>query len=86
MLKKLRRITLPIKMTDLHAWLGRFIIWSAAAITGLVIVLFVRAPEQVTAWFYGSFIDCRCYLQNLQPPALLGTGWPVEPSSHTQKQ
>lgn len=53
MLKKLRRIALSIKMTDFHAWLGRFIIWSAAAITGLLIVLFARATEQAIAWFYG---------------------------------
>lgn len=52
MLDTLRDIVSSIKMTDLHAWIGRLIIWSAAAITGLVIVLFARATEHAIALFY----------------------------------
>lgn len=53
MLNQLRKIALSIQLTDLHAWLGRLIIWSAAAATGLVIVLFARATEKAIAFFDG---------------------------------
>lgn len=52
MFEELKRIALSIKLTDLHAWIGRLVIWSAAALTGLVIVLFARATEQAVAFFY----------------------------------
>ncbi|BEV09281.1 chloride channel protein [Methylophilus sp. DW102] len=51
MLNDLKNILASIKMTDVHLWLGRLIIWSAAIITGLVIVLFARATEYAIAWF-----------------------------------
>lgn len=53
MLNTFKEIMSSITMNDLHAWIGRFIIWSAAAITGLAIVLFARATEHAIAWFYG---------------------------------
>jgi H+/Cl- antiporter ClcA len=52
MLNTLRDMVSSIKMTDLHAWIGRLMVWSAAAITGLVIVLFARATEHAIALFY----------------------------------
>lgn len=51
-LKNIRDSALSVKLTDLHAWLARFIIWSAAALTGLVIVLFARATEHAISFFY----------------------------------
>ena len=52
MLNTLKELVSAITINDLHAWTGRFIVWSAAAITGLAIVLFARATEQAIAWFY----------------------------------
>lgn len=52
MLKLIKDRVLSIKMVDLHAWIGRLIIWTAAAITGLAIVLFARATERAIAFFY----------------------------------
>jgi H+/Cl- antiporter ClcA len=51
-LNKFRNFILSITLTDLHAWIGRIVIWSAAALTGLVIVLFARATEHAIAFFY----------------------------------
>jgi H+/Cl- antiporter ClcA len=52
MLANLKNFVFSIKLTDFHAWLGRLIIWSAAALTGLVIVLFARATEHAISFFY----------------------------------
>lgn len=53
MLNKIKAIALSIRLTDLNIWLGRFIIWTAAAITGLVIVLLARATELAISFFDG---------------------------------
>lgn len=53
MLNTFKEIISSITINDLHAWIGRFIIWSAAALAGLAIVLFARATEHAIAWFYG---------------------------------
>lgn len=52
MLNDLKNILESIKMTDVHAWIGRLVIWTAATITGLMIVLFARATEHAIAFFY----------------------------------
>lgn len=52
MLNTLKEFVSSITIHDLHAWIGRFIIWSAAAITGLLIVWFARATEQAIDFFY----------------------------------
>lgn len=52
-LNKLSDIALSIQLTDLQVWFGRFIIWTAAAVTGLVIVLLARATEYAIAFFDG---------------------------------
>jgi H+/Cl- antiporter ClcA len=50
-LNKIKAIALSIRMTDLNIWFGRFIIWTAAAITGSVIVLLARATEYAISFF-----------------------------------
>jgi H+/Cl- antiporter ClcA len=53
MFSQLKKIVSSIQLSDVHAWLGRFIIWSAAAATGLVIVLFAKATEKAISFFEG---------------------------------
>ncbi|MFQ6332227.1 chloride channel protein [Methylophilus sp. 3sh_L] len=52
MLNALKNSLESINMTDVHAWIGRLVIWTAATITGLMIVLFARATEHAIAFFY----------------------------------
>ncbi len=40
------------KLTNFNAWRGRFVVWSAAAMTGLIVVLFAKVTEQAIALFF----------------------------------
>lgn len=43
------------ELTSIQAWYGRAIVWSAAAISGLAIVVFAWMSERANTWFYHSF-------------------------------
>ena len=36
----------------LDAWIGRLVVWTAAALTGLVIIIFAKFSEFAIAWFF----------------------------------
>lgn len=40
------------KLTTFDAWLGRLVVWTAAAAAGLAVVLFAKASEQAIALFF----------------------------------
>lgn len=40
------------KLADLDAWRGRFVVWTAAATAGFIVVLFARATEYANALFF----------------------------------
>ncbi|MDI1309292.1 MAG: chloride channel protein [Methylotenera sp.] len=40
------------KLTNLDAWRGRLIVWTAAATAGLIVVLFAKASEHAIAMFF----------------------------------
>lgn len=52
MFRTLRANLAHIRLTDLQAWLGRFVVWSAAAVTGLTIVLFAKGTEFAIDFFF----------------------------------
>lgn len=54
MFKAFKDLISSITLVNLHVWIGRMIIWSAAAVTGLIIVLFARATERATDFFYDT--------------------------------
>src|SRR5450830_294243 len=41
-----------VKLADFDAWRGRLIVWVAAAVAGLVVVVFAQATEHVISWFF----------------------------------
>jgi len=40
------------KLTNFDAWLGRLVVWAAAAMAGLTVVLFAKATEHAMALFF----------------------------------
>lgn len=40
------------RLTDFDAWHGRIVVWLAAAVAGLAVVLFARATEYAIDWFF----------------------------------
>ncbi|MDO9281274.1 MAG: chloride channel protein [Methylotenera sp.] len=51
----IQEILLAIKSTklaDFDAWRGRFVVWTAAATAGFIVVLFARATEYANALFF----------------------------------
>ncbi len=40
------------RLADFDAWLGRFIVWTAAAATGLIIVMFTKVTEHANSFFF----------------------------------
>lgn len=40
------------RLTDFDAWHGRIVVWIAAAVAGLAVVMFARATEYAIDWFF----------------------------------
>lgn len=43
------------ELTNIEAWYGRAIVWCAAAVSGLAIVMFAWMSERANSWFYHTY-------------------------------
>lgn len=43
------------ELTNIEAWYGRAIVWCAAAVSGLAIVMFAWMSERANTWFYHTY-------------------------------